>query len=110
MDETYISVGKLVRFAREQKVKETGAYSKGLNNGLGIIISAVRDGHTVPPADVHPTVLGEWRGEYLECSICGRSMSELIDAWSYFGNGMEDVRFCPWCGADMRHKKEATDG
>ena len=64
-------------------------------------ISLMQEGKSqkedIKPADVRPVVHGEWRGEYDECSICGGSMSELTDAWRYYG-----VRFCPWCGADMR--------
>ena len=88
----YYSADDIVRFAREQKVKETGAYSKGLNNGLNIIISALLSNCTLPPAKVAPVYHSRWieRGNGWECKRC----SYVVRPWN-------NTQFCPRCGAIM---------
>ncbi len=59
-----------------------------------------------PTADVRPNVRGNWvklyAGNY-KCSECG-------DWWSNDDNEMvEDFKFCPNCGADMRGEQEGAD-
>ena len=38
----------IIKFLKEQKVKETGAFSKGLNKGLNIAISAIKNPQICP--------------------------------------------------------------
>lgn len=52
----YIDSEKVYEFAKEQQVKETGAFSKGLNKGLQIMMSAARNRDAIPAADVVPVV------------------------------------------------------
>lgn len=49
---TYIDSEKVYEFAKEQRVKETGGFSKGLNKGLQIMMSAARNRDAIPAADV----------------------------------------------------------
>ena len=56
----------------------------------------------LPTVEAYPIIKAHWDGEYYECSNCHRSLDELIDAWSYFGQGINDVAFCPFCGAVMK--------
>lgn len=56
----------------------------------------------MPSADVRENIHGEWirtnpLTDTFECSLCGYNIlsEELI------------TPFCPWCGADMRERKEA---
>lgn len=41
-------MNNLVKFLKEQKVKETGAFSKGVNKGLNIAISAIKNPQICP--------------------------------------------------------------
>lgn len=54
----------------------------------------------LPTADVVPVVHGEWNDTTenwgwpkWSCSVCG-------------GDGRGDYKYCPWCGADMRERRE----
>ena len=55
MKGNYYSAEDIVRFARDKKVKETGAYSKGQNDGLNIIISALLSNCAIPPCQSRPS-------------------------------------------------------
>lgn len=63
----------------------------------------------IPSADVKPVVRGKWEeieihycGRYtivsMRCSECKRYHNEVY----IYGNPVENVHFCPNCGADMR--------
>ena len=100
------------RFLSEQLVKETGAFSKGVNKGLNIARSAMRNPDAIPtltpPNEPLPLeqlremdVEKVWRGEWVGvpsmgvydtvCSKCGYCPG--IRFWS--------SDFCPHCGAPM---------
>ena len=57
-----------------------------------------------PLEDVKENVHGEWIDEYYTCSVCKRSLHEIMDAKSNFAVKFDydECPFCPWCGADMR--------
>ena len=60
-----------------------------------------------PTADVAKVVHGEWKHEFLECSVCKRNISEIYDADSYMTYGIEDeLNYCPYCGAKMDGKED----
>lgn len=55
-------------------------------------------------ADVEPVRHGYWTGiEGDVCSECGASLTEIMDADSYFAIGFNpnDLVACPFCGARM---------
>lgn len=57
-----------------------------------------------PTADVAPVVHGKWTGmEGDVCSECGRSLTDIMDADSYFAIGFNpsELVACPFCGARM---------
>lgn len=106
------------RFLSEQLVKETRAFSKGVNKGLNIARSAMRNPDAIPtltpPNEPLPLeqlremdVEKVWRGEWVGvpsmgvydtvCSKCGYCPG--IRFWS--------SDFCPHCGAPMTD--EAVD-
>ena len=61
-------------------------------------------------ADVVEVVHGEWTGcDGDNCSVCGRSPSEIMDADSYYAIGfnINDLVACPFCGAKMDEKGDA---
>ena len=91
----YVKREDVYRFAREQIVKETGAYSKGRNTGLRIMMGAARNIDAIPSADVKPMVRGHWikdENGVVFCSECGEEHE-----WLEFR-----ANFCDQCGADMR--------
>lgn len=52
----YIECEAAYRFAQDQLKKETGAYSKGWNNALGVMKGALHNNDALPAADVVPVV------------------------------------------------------
>lgn len=68
---------------------------------IDILRPAIRD---MPAADVAPIIHGQWIGiEGDVCSECGASLSEIMDADSYYAIGFEPKQLvaCPFCGARM---------
>lgn len=62
-----------------------------------------------PAADVAEVRHGNWIGESLECSECGKLVSSICDAGGYLSYGIEeDLKYCPFCGAKM--DKEISNG
>ena len=89
-------------FLKDQKVKETGAFSKGLNKGLNIAISALKNKEITLPWEVDRVRHGrwEWRGGIPWCSNCG----EMPPGYSYEGDA-NTTPYCPKCGAKMDKKE-----
>lgn len=103
------------RFLSEQLVKETGAFSKGVNKGLNIARSALRNPDAIPA--LRPVsqeqVEKVWRG----CKRCTATKDEAFDLYgacnfSVFGDAIyywdseygwegENILFCPWCGRPL---------
>ena len=97
----YIDADKALKLIKEQKEKETGAYSKGRNIGLNIARSIINNAEVLPTANVVEVEHGEWidNGERdcngvpkvfaISCSVCGSSA------------GASWMPYCPRCGAKM---------
>ena len=104
------------RFLSEQLVKETGAFSKGVNKGLNIARSAMRNPDAISALrpvsreKVEKAWRGEWKITYDEgkektivvCSKCGEET-----VYDFILESDELVDFCPVCGAPMTD--EAVD-
>lgn len=94
-----IDAESLFRFLNDQRVKETGAFSKGLNKGINIARVAVRSEEICPTVDAVPVVHGRWeQARYTEaplyiCSECDKSE-------------FKQHRYCPNCGAKMDGGKQ----
>ena len=98
------------RFLSEQLVKETGAFSKGVNKGLNIARSAMRNPDAIPA--LRPVSRGQieqnkrrWEiqtsiSPYYYCSGCGES-------FEIHSHDKEKYRFCPYCMSPMTD--EAVD-
>ena len=104
----YISRKAVYQFAKDHKEKETGAFSKGYNKGLRVMMAAAMDKGAIPSADVRPGAKAYWLDVYqtgacswaATCSNCRRTndIPPLCEA-----------NFCPSCGAEMRPRpKEET--
>ena len=86
---------KLFAFLKEQKVKETGAFSKGLNKGLRIAMSVVNNKEITLPWEVERVHYGHWvprhsglTENWVDCSECGTV-------------GSPHWKRCPVCEAKM---------
>ena len=95
----YIEREKAFKLIKEQKEKETGAYSKGRNKGLIIAGSIINNKEVLPTADVEEVKHGHWikivkdigKGRTLthyKCSLCGVYVSDKAN-------------YCYHCGAKM---------
>ncbi len=107
------------RFLSEQLVKETGAFSKGVNKGLNIARSAMRNPDAIPAlrsvsrerVELYTNRL--WPG----CPRCSMTNDEAFDAGgahefrvlddslyycdSNYGWEGEKIGYCPWCGKPL---------
>lgn len=66
------------KFLREQIVKETGAFSKGINKGLRIALSAICNNQAIPTVSARDVVCCkdcDWGNGNLVCTNpkCGKS-------------------------------------
>lgn len=97
----YIDADRLIKLLKEQKVKETGAYTKGINSGLNVAKCIINDNTVQSPMayDVEKVV------EQLEEAIADTTDTEtgLGARWAYTGAieivkqggvGTDDV--CEW--------------
>lgn len=87
-------------FLTEQKVKETGAFSKGLNKGLNIAKSALKNKEITLPWEVDRVKHGRWEPRkdvpgFVNCSVCHDC--NIYDDWA---DGKK-WKYCPNCGAKM---------
>ena len=91
-------------FLTEQKVKETGAFSKGLNKGLNIARSALKNKEITLPWEVDRVKHGRWEALFKDCRgyttsfECSNCKTISTTAWA-----MKECEFeyCPNCGARM---------
>ncbi len=94
----YIERESFYRFLEQQTVKQTGAYSKGKNDGLNIAKSALHNLEITPAVNVFPAPqwisvkdrLPEKNGNYL---VCTKAMSVFTThywtdetRWSHYTN------------------------
>lgn len=107
-----IDADRFFAFLTEQKVKETGAFSKGLNKGLNIARSALKNKEITLPWEVDRVKHGQWLPDK---RASGNPLSPLeeyvfdILTCSECGCGFdvsEALNYCPNCGARMDGDKE----
>ena len=106
-----IDANALFEFLKEQREKETGAYSKGRNNGINVAIGAIRNEEICPTVDAVEVVHGRWIDRYggkyaipaYDCSECKKS-APLMHDMDMLGNWKARqffANYCPNCGAKM---------
>lgn len=94
----------LYKFLTDQRVKERGAYSKGVNTGLDIARSALRNEQTLPTL----TPPNEWVSVYDRlrelvqadregrCVVLNMPRKPLV-----WGDDDQNACLCPYCGRDL---------
>lgn len=92
-----------VRFLRDSKVPETGAFSKGINKGLNIALSALGNEEIFPHVDAVEVVHGEW--STIEDDYCGLTALQCSECnqeyWFEDEPPIKIYNYCPNCGAKM---------
>ena len=88
-----IDADRLIKLLKEQKVKETGAYTKGINSGLNVAKCIIND-NTVQSPVVNDVC--EWKykhpfGDFPGCKNVNYSISR-DNNWKY----------CPYCGKKIK--------
>ena len=85
-----ISREAAIKFAKEQMVKESGAYSKGLNAALLVMKSALNNLDAIPTVPAVPLdKLCEWlaRNAFaFECEDCNEYCRALLDCENEVGS------------------------
>lgn len=110
----YIEREKAFKLIKEQKEKETGAYSKGRNKGLIIAGSIINNKEVLPTADVAEVKHGYNKTSMhpvdefwcSECGFCCADYTETkYDADGDYTYSCEcEFDYCPRCGAKMDGK------
>ena len=127
----YIDADRLIKLLKEQKVKETGAYTKGINSGLNVAKCIINDNTVQSPIayDVEKVVeqienaaYEKYRTQYGERKRCLEivkqgGVSDDVCEWKqeddnlitscgdYFNildNCTEKFDFCPKCGKKIK--------
>ena len=91
----YIDADRLIKLLKEQKVKETGAYTKGINSGLNVAKCIINDNTVQSPIayDVEKVVeqLGNVAFErYNADGMGGEKVVNLDDAIEIVEGGAEE--------------------
>lgn len=97
------------RSIKDQKIKETGAFSKGVNKGLNIALSAIHNPDAIPSVDAVEVVRCRDCRHYKELGICSIHSSEP-DPY-HTGNDvyMEADAFCSYGERRNDNERSRTD-
>nr|DAQ81327.1 MAG TPA: hypothetical protein [Caudoviricetes sp.] len=92
-----IDVDAFIRFLAEQKVKETGAFTKGVNKALNIAISALKNPQITPTVDSVPVV---------RCKDCKYYKPDEYECGCDFAGGLPYVKAGDFCSYGERNEDE----
>lgn len=95
-----IDGNKLLELLSEQLVKETGAFSKGVNKGLNISRSLIRNPDAVKPIDPETLPIVRQLREELARVTAERDAAQRLLAEHTGVVGMEKVTTCFGCPLD----------
>ena len=88
------------RFLSEQLVKETGAFSKGVNKGLNIARSAMRNPDAIPT--LRPVSREQVEKAWMGCKYCDEEWGTCNPITNRFTMPPKGgIRFCPMCGRPL---------
>lgn len=92
-----IDADAFIRFLAEQKVKETGAFTKGVNKALNIAISALKNPQITPTVDAVPVV---------RCKDCKYYKPDEYECGCDFAGGLPYVKAGDFCSYGERNEDE----
>ena len=87
-----IDADRLIKLLKEQKVKETGAYTKGINSGLNVAKCIINDNTVQSPVVNDVCECRLLKGyNFLHKTSCG----DVFEMENGF-------KFCPYCGKKIK--------
>lgn len=89
-----IDADTLFKFLKGQREKETGAYSKGRNNGINIAIGAIRNEQICPTVDAVPVVRCKDCRYRHELKVTGGVLCDHEEG--LMSTKLKDTDFCPY--------------
>lgn len=103
MADEYIKRRDVYQFAKDQLIKETGAYTKGCNKAFHVMMSAAKNKEAIPSADVAPVV---------RCKDCYHSMphtnTDYIDC-PVFCIALPNNFYCKFANTGGRKMTDYTE-
>lgn len=107
-----IDADYLAKLLREQKVKQTGKLTEGINKGLNTALSLARNPDACPTIDAEPVKHGEWEITeddwhsltLMKCSLCHEEWCFECEEET-----LQHYNFCPNCGAKMDGERKKYD-
>lgn len=121
-----IDADAFIRFLAEQRVKNTGMFTKGVNKALNIAISALKNQQITPTVDAVPVVRFQERekavvqlrkkwqdAEMFICTMCGHFDHNIVGNIVYGNKNCGEIvgypcckKFTPWIPCSERPPEE----
>lgn len=121
-----IDADAFIRFLAEQRVKNTGMFTKGVNKALNIAISALKNQQITPTVDAVPVVRFQERekavvqlrkkwqdAEMFICTMCGHFDHNIVGNIVYGNKNCGEIvgypcckKFTPWIPCSERLPEE----
>lgn len=93
-----IDADAFIRFLAEQRVKNTGMFTKGVNKALNIAISALKNQQITPTVDAVPVV---------RCKDCKYYKPDEFECGCDFAGGLPYVKADDFCSFGKRRDQSA---
>ena len=124
-----IDADAFIRFLAEQRVKNTGMFTKGVNKALNIAISALKNQQITPTVDAVPVVRFQERekavvqlrkkwqdAEMFICTMCGHFDHNIVGNIVYGNKNCGEIvgypcckKFTPWIPCSERLPEPETE-
>lgn len=121
-----IDADAFIRFLAEQRVKNTGMFTKGVNKALNVAISALKNQQITPTVDAVPVVRFQERekavvqlrkkwqdAEMFICTMCGHFDHNIVGNIVYGNKNCGEIvgypcckKFTPWIPCSERPPEE----
>lgn len=95
-----IDADAFIRFLAEQRVKNTGMFTNGVNKALNIAISALKNQQITPTVDAVPVV---------RCKDCKYYKPDEYECGCDFAGGLPYVKAGDFCSYGKRMKPDGKE-
>lgn len=95
-----IDADAFIRFLAEQRVKNTGMFTNGVNKALNIAISALKNQQITPTVDAVPVV---------RCKDCKYYKPDEYECGCDFAGGLPYVKAGDFCSYGKRRKPDGKE-